>query len=454
MEESAPTFPVCTFKRVFDTEPLSEVLTLSELAACFRRFELKPQLHQKIAREMARIDRALEQALAGEPAVGERLVAILEAGAKARAGGHDPTPAMRARAEEMRFHARASAKRDLRLWSPAVYREGWKERGSEGVTHVSCLVLDYDKGVRIPDAIALWQDWFHLVHTTWSHTPEHPKFRVILPLAVPVPAAKWESVWAWAERQAAGEIDPSMKGVAATYALPAVPHAEHPREALTRAAPLLDPRELGVDVGEVLRVPVRHAPVSPMLGDPEKEYVTHETTETVYVYDDPTDDAAWYGDAQPSHAHDVEPPTAWLPEPTPPPEPAPAKRARKPRKTRRDTVCVDFDGVLHSYTSGWKGGTVIPDPPVPGAIEWLTKLYESFEIAILSTRTREPGAADAMREWLRAYGLAPELVDRISFPRSKPPARVYIDDRGWRFEGTFPKIEEIERFEPWNKRTR
>src|SRR5690606_19100252 len=209
---------------------------------------------------------------------------------------------------------------------------------------------------------------------------------------------------AWAERQAAGEIDPSMKGVAANYALPAVPHADWPREAITHAAPLLDPRELGIDVGEVLRLPVRHAAVSPMLGDPEKEYLVHESAETVYVYDDPADDVEW------ESAHDVEPPTAWL-RPSPAagaaisnesrqdlrgieslrageaaraPAPKPAKRKPRPR---RDTVCVDFDGVLHSYVSGWKGGTVIPDPPVPGAIEWLTKLHESYEIAILSTRT-------------------------------------------------------------------
>ena len=26
-------------------------------------------------------------------------------------------------------------------------------------------------------------------------------------------------------------------------------------------------------------------------------------------------------------------------------------------------LCLDFDGVVHSYTSGWKGADVIPDPP-------------------------------------------------------------------------------------------
>jgi hypothetical protein len=128
--------------------------------------------------------------------------------------------------------------------------------------------------------------------------------------------------------------------------------------------------------------------------------------------------------------------------------------AKPARRRKRDTICVDFDGVLHSYTSGWKGGTVIPDPPVPGAIEWLARIHEKYEIAVLSTRTREAGAADAMRAWLRENGLAPEIVDRLSFPRSKPPAKIYLDDRGWRFEGSFPTLEEIAAFRPWFDRER
>ena len=35
----------------------------------------------------------------------------------------------------------------------------------------------------------------------------------------------------------------------------------------------------------------------------------------------------------------------------------------------KPTVVFDFDGVIHSYTSGWKGTTEIPDPPVPGIQE-------------------------------------------------------------------------------------
>ena len=28
----------------------------------------------------------------------------------------------------------------------------------------------------------------------------------------------------------------------------------------------------------------------------------------------------------------------------------------------KQTVVFDFDGVIHSYTSGWKGATIIPEP--------------------------------------------------------------------------------------------
>lgn len=507
------TFPVCTFKRVFDTTPGQEVLTLAELVACFRRFELKPQLHAKIEREIGRIDRALEMALAGQR-VGERVTAIAMAGE----GAPDPSLAMRAKAEELRLDARREAKRDLRLWSPVLYRESWPERGSEGVTHLSCLVLDYDQSIRVPDAIAPFEGHFLLWHSTWSHSPSHPKLRVVLPLAVAVPAHEWEKVWGWAYERSAGDIDRSMSGVATTYALPATWAVDAPREAGSHAAPLLDPHALGVDVGVPLRLGPRHLVPSLMLGDPEKEYVVHGGDEGVHVYDDPSEDdfdervtapapepsmkrvgsvdvdratnrlrrsstsaAASAGSSPPSMTSSPGLPAVRavgsnLPGPpsyspgaesgAPPPEAVPGaaasprargstttRRRRPSKRATKKTVVVDFDGVIHAYTSGWKGATVISDPPVAGAIAWLGQAADRFQLAVWSARSREKGGIEAMREWLTSNGLPAEVLAQIAFPKGgKPAAHVYLDDRAISFEGTFPALDVLEAFEPWHRR--
>ena len=43
---------------------------------------------------------------------------------------------------------------------------------------------------------------------------------------------------------------------------------------------------------------------------------------------------------------------------------------------RKPILCMDFDGVIHSYESGWRGATIIPDVPVEGALEFLKAAIE------------------------------------------------------------------------------
>jgi hypothetical protein len=57
-----------------------------------------------------------------------------------------------------------------------------------------------------------------------------------------------------------------------------------------------------------------------------------------------------------------------------------------------------------------------------------------------------------MKAWLLLHGMNPEKADRLLFPLHKPKATLYIDDRGWQFNGTFPTLDEIEVFLPWNRR--
>jgi len=147
-------------------------------------------------------------------------------------------------------------------------------------------------------------------------------------------------------------------------------------------------------------------------------------------------------------------------------------------------LCVDFDGVLHSYTSGWKGPRVIPDPPVDGAIQFLITAQKHFNVHVYSSRSRYFGGRRAMKVWLRRQYLNlchdPDSADRIvfghvcetafadpwhyeakratrrfvselSFPLMKPAAFLQIDDRAMTFNGAFPTIEKMKAFKPWNK---
>lgn len=162
-------------------------------------------------------------------------------------------------------------------------------------------------------------------------------------------------------------------------------------------------------------------------------------------------------------------------------------------------LCLDFDGVIHSYTSGWKGPRVIPDPPVPGALEFIVEVLksENYQLMIYSSRSRYLGARRAMKKWLYNhyvalagidpndrwripsyehgeipfwlwrwvarysfadpwddevhYAVKAHIVKAIGFPTRKPPAFLTIDDRAWLFQGTFPDLELLQHFRPWNK---
>ena len=124
---------------------------------------------------------------------------------------------------------------------------------------------------------------------------------------------------------------------------------------------------------------------------------------------------------------------------------------------KKPILCLDFDGVIHSYTSGWKGARNIPDPPIPGAIEFIgDALIEGWDVVIHSSRARHWGGISAMRNWLRRHAgnlwydtPAGDGIEAVRFVRWKPPAVVTIDDRAVRFEGTWPSVKALRMFKPW-----
>ena len=148
-------------------------------------------------------------------------------------------------------------------------------------------------------------------------------------------------------------------------------------------------------------------------------------------------------------------------------------------------LCLDFDGVIHSYTSGWKGARIILDPPVPGALDFILAAQAQFTVAILSSRSHQWGGRRAMKQWMREhvarrmrqYDLLPtdpfvemalengahtyeqwhdvctdaarDFVKSIRWPIFKPPAMITLDDRALNFTGEWPTIDALDSFKPW-----
>lgn len=112
----------------------------------------------------------------------------------------------------------------------------------------------------------------------------------------------------------------------------------------------------------------------------------------------------------------------------------------------KKTVVFDFDGVIHSYTSGWKGARVIPDPPVPGIKEAISDIrLAGYEVVVVSTRCATIEGHGAVRAWLCDNGIEVDAVKT-----EKPPAVVYIDDRAIRFDGKPNSLlNKIRGFTPW-----
>ncbi len=122
---------------------------------------------------------------------------------------------------------------------------------------------------------------------------------------------------------------------------------------------------------------------------------------------------------------------------------------------RRPILCLDFDGVLHAYTSGWQGIDVVADGPTAGAAQFLRDAIEAFDVCIVSSRSADPIGRRAMkcavRRWLEdEYGSRGARYARsIRFPEHKPPAMVTLDDRAITFTGRFPSMTDLLNFNPW-----
>lgn len=106
-------------------------------------------------------------------------------------------------------------------------------------------------------------------------------------------------------------------------------------------------------------------------------------------------------------------------------------------KMDKKTIALDFDGVLHSYTSGWTG-PVPEDPPVDGAQKFVEWLQDKYEVVLFSSRADTKAGIDGIKSWLKDHNFP-----ALEVYHEKPAAEVYVDDRGFRFTGDFNKVKDF-----------
>lgn len=134
-----------------------------------------------------------------------------------------------------------------------------------------------------------------------------------------------------------------------------------------------------------------------------------------------------------------------------------------PERSKR-ILCIDFDGVIHSYEKGWQDGKIY-GTVTPGFFEWVERVRDHFKLVIYSSRSKADDGVIAMgvwlheerNKWIAAGGQRnPTEPLEIEFATEKPPAWLTIDDRCIPFLGDWKAqslvVESLLRFKPWNQK--
>ena len=109
------------------------------------------------------------------------------------------------------------------------------------------------------------------------------------------------------------------------------------------------------------------------------------------------------------------------------------------QKEDKGSIGIDFDGVIHQYSEGWKDGSIY-DKPIEGTEKALVSLLDKgFDLFIFTARDNR----NAIPNWLKMF-FNDERIHNIKVTDKKLPAQLYIDDRGFRFENWEKSLKFIE----------
>ena len=115
-------------------------------------------------------------------------------------------------------------KKSAPLISPATYVEDTTRANDNVIGWAGWCAVDVDEHVFDGDLekelIDAYGKWNHVVYSTASSTQEHPKFRIVFPLSIHIPAEKIKHFW-FALNKELGDIgDPQTKDLSRMYYVP------------------------------------------------------------------------------------------------------------------------------------------------------------------------------------------------------------------------------------------
>ena len=129
-----------------------------------------------------------------------------------------------------------------RAWVPAVFVNNGSRKDAD-VQEMTAAVLDFDDGViGFEDVEAKLTGWTYAAHTSFSHTPNKPKLRVIVPFAKLAEPALCLPIFQHFDTLFDGHCDPARKNPGGLYYLPACPYdASDLYRLISRVGALFDP---------------------------------------------------------------------------------------------------------------------------------------------------------------------------------------------------------------------
>jgi hypothetical protein len=127
--------------------------------------------------------------------------------------------------------ARAKKMKSGRAWCPATFGTRPNEEGSlrhdGNVLAMYAGVADIDNKIdeplTVPDIEARLKGYTFALHTSYSHTPEKPRYRVIIPLAHPMPPADMPRLSAYFRTLFGSALDEACKNPSHVYFTPSYP---------------------------------------------------------------------------------------------------------------------------------------------------------------------------------------------------------------------------------------